>query len=296
MNVIHENFKHGENFRIGEFCYIHENCQVGDDVQIRSHVELRAGTVIGNNCYIDSGVKSSGRNKIGDNVIIRYDSIIARDVTIEDDVFISPQVMTIYSDHKREKHPGTVIGRGAFIATQALLGASVKIGPETVIGSKSYVENCIIGRRCMIRAGVKIGSKGLNVKRDSDGKLLGQKARGKVILKDFVDVGANSVINRGVEGDTVIGENTFIGPLVDIGHDTKIGRSCIIGTMSLICGHVKIGDYARVSPGSVVKNRVKIGDHAFVGIGSLVMRDIPAWQTAVGRPAVDIEKLRAKKR
>ena len=296
MNVVHPSFEHGENFRMGEFCHIHEGCKVGDDVKIRSYVELRPETIFGDGCYIDSGVKSSGFNLIGDNVTLRYGAIIAREVTIEDDAFVSPNVMTIYISHVGEKLGGTVIGKGAFIGTNAILGASVKIGEGSIIGILSVVEHCIIENGCMVRANVTIGSRGQSVRRQDDGSLKRVKVRGGVLLETGCDIGAGSVINRGIEGDTVIGEGTSIGPFVDIGHDVKIGKHCIIGAGSVISGYTEIDDYSRVSPGSVTKNRIKIGARATVGIGSLIMKNVLAGQTVVGRPAVDIEELRAKKR
>ena len=296
MNVIHKSFEHGENFQIGEFNHIFEDCEVGDDVKMRSYVELRPKTIIGNGCYLDSGVKSSGHNLIGNNVTLRYGAIIAREVTIEDDAFVSPNVMTIYLSHVREKLGGTVIGKGAFIGTNVILGASVKIGRGSVIGVLSFVEHCVIEDKCMVRANVTIGSRGQSVRRQDDGSLKRVKVRGGVLLKRGCDVGAGAVINRGIEGDTVIGEGTSIGPLVDIGHDVKIGKHCIIAAGTVISGYAEIGDYSRISPGSTTKNRIKIGERATVGIGSLVMKDVLAGQTVVGRPAVDIEKLRAKKR
>lgn len=143
-NYVHPSFVHGENFKIGKYNHIHENVKVGDDVTIRSYVELRPGTIIGDWCYIDSGVKSSGQNKIGNNVTIRYDAIIARNVIIEDDVFISPQVMTEYLTHKREKKGGTVIGKGTFVGTDATISFGVKICPEVIIGSKALVKRDIL--------------------------------------------------------------------------------------------------------------------------------------------------------
>jgi len=139
FNVVDGSFVHGDGFRIGEFNRIHENVRVGDDVTIRNFIELRPGTVIGDGCYIDSGVKSSGQNRIGNNVVIRYDTILAREVTVEDDVFISPQVTTVYKTHERKAVGGILIGRGAFIGTNATLMEGVRIGSYVVIGAKALV-------------------------------------------------------------------------------------------------------------------------------------------------------------
>jgi UDP-2-acetamido-3-amino-2,3-dideoxy-glucuronate N-acetyltransferase len=141
--IIAEDFKHGENFSMGNYCIIEEGCDVGDNVRLDHFVLLKKGTKIGNNVYIDSYVKSSGSNKIGSNVTLRFNSTIARDVTIEDNVFISPNVMTIFSDHKGIPHPGTIIGKGCHIGTNAVVNHGVKIAPGTVVGAMSLVSKDI---------------------------------------------------------------------------------------------------------------------------------------------------------
>jgi len=137
--IVAKDFKHGENLSMGNYCVIEEGCEVGDNVRLGHFVLLKKGTKIGNNVFVDSYVKSSGSNKIGSNVTLRFNATIAREVTVEDDVFISPNVMTIYSDHKGVPHPGTIIGKGCHIGTNAVINHGVKIAPGTVIGSLSLV-------------------------------------------------------------------------------------------------------------------------------------------------------------
>jgi len=95
-NTIHPSFKHGKNLKMGYNNVIEEGVEVGDDVDIQNFVLLKKGTKIGNNCYIDSYVLSSGDCKIGNNVTLRYQSVIARNVIIEDDVFFTAGVKLIF--------------------------------------------------------------------------------------------------------------------------------------------------------------------------------------------------------
>jgi len=150
-NFVHRTFEHGKNFKIGKFNVIQNGCQVGDNIKIEHFVLLKKNTKIGNNVYVDSYFRSSGNNKIGNNVTLRFGSTIAREVTVKDDVFISPNVMTIYSTASHEKIGGTVIGKGAFIGTNAVIGPGIKIGPGVVIGSMAY-----INRDCL-EPGVYVG-------------------------------------------------------------------------------------------------------------------------------------------
>jgi len=144
VNKIDAGFKHGSDFKIGFFNHIHPNVIVGQSVTIRSYVELRPHTIIGDNCYIDSGVKSSGECRIGNNVTIRYDAIIARNTFIEDDVFISPQVMFINIPFKTKEKKPTIIRKGAKIGTNATINDGVEIGEGVIIGAKSFVnKDCL---------------------------------------------------------------------------------------------------------------------------------------------------------
>jgi acetyltransferase-like isoleucine patch superfamily enzyme len=138
-SVVAADFKHGKNFVMGNYCIIQEGCEVGDNVKLEHFVLLKKGTKIGDNVYVDSYVKSSGDNQIGSGVILRFNATIAREVTIENEVFISPNVMTIYSDHKGKAHPGTVVGKGSHIGTNAVIGHGIKIAPGTVVGALSMV-------------------------------------------------------------------------------------------------------------------------------------------------------------
>ena len=143
-NHVHPSFKHGNGLKIGKYNHIHKDVKVGNNVTIRSYVELRSGTVIGDNCYVDSGVKSSGECVIGNNVTIRYDAIIARNVIIEDDVFISPQVMFINIPFKDKERKKTIIKRGVKIGTNATINDGVEICENTVIGAKAFVNRDIV--------------------------------------------------------------------------------------------------------------------------------------------------------
>jgi acetyltransferase-like isoleucine patch superfamily enzyme len=137
--VIADDFQHGARFKMGHYCIIEENCVVGDDVTLGHFVLLKKGTVIGDRVFVDSYVKSSGDNQIGDDVVLRFNATIAREVTVENGVFISPNVMTVYSTHERERKGGTIIGADSHIGTNAVIGPGVEIAPGTVVGALAYV-------------------------------------------------------------------------------------------------------------------------------------------------------------
>ena len=143
-NVIHKSFKHGANCKIGNFCVIEEDCVVGDNVDIQNYVLLKKGTRIGNDCYVDSYFRSSGDNEIGNNVTLRFGSTIARKVFVRDNVFISPNVMTVYSLPDGTKSAATVIGEGVFIGTAVVLAPNITIRAGAIIGANAFVNKPIL--------------------------------------------------------------------------------------------------------------------------------------------------------
>ena len=144
QNNIHPSFKHGKNLKLGSFNVIEEDVIVGDNVDIQNFVLLKKGTRIGNDCYVDSYFRSSGDNFIGDNVTLRFGSTIARKVMVENNVFISPNVMTVYSLPDGQKSSGTFIGENAFIGTAAVLAPNISIRPGSIVGANSFVNKSIL--------------------------------------------------------------------------------------------------------------------------------------------------------
>jgi acetyltransferase-like isoleucine patch superfamily enzyme len=144
LSIVDKSFVHGKNLKMGYFNVIKEGCRVGNNVDIQHHTLLKKNTIMGNDVYVDSYFRSSGDNLIGSRVTLRFGSTIARKVYVGDDVFISPNVMTIYSKHTGEKSSGTFIEDGSFVGTAAVIAPNVIIGKDVTIGANSYVsEDCL---------------------------------------------------------------------------------------------------------------------------------------------------------
>ena len=142
-NIIKSNIT-GINIKIGEFNIIEEDVIIGKNVTIGNYVYLARGTIIGDNCFIDSYVKSSGNNKIGDNVTLRYNATVAKNCCIGRRTYISPNVMTIYTEPDGSVLGNITIGNDCFIGTNAVIGSGVIICDKVIIGAMSYVNKDVI--------------------------------------------------------------------------------------------------------------------------------------------------------
>jgi UDP-3-O-[3-hydroxymyristoyl] glucosamine N-acyltransferase len=108
---------------------------------------------------------------------------------------------------------------------------------------------------------------------------------GNVIIHDDVEIGANTAIDRGTLGPTVIGEGTKIDNLVHIAHNVVIGRHCLVMGQAGFAGSTSLGDYVVVASQSGIADHLKLGNQVVVGAKSGVMRDVADGGRVLGIPA-----------
>lgn len=179
---------------------------------------------------------------------------------------------------------GAGIGRGTVIAPGAIIGPECQIGRDSYIGPGATVMAALLGDRVVIHAGTRIGQEGFGFLPSAQGlKKIPQI--GRVVLQDDVEIGANSTVDRGALGDTIIGQGTKIDNLVQVGHNVRIGRHCAIAAHSGISGSVTIGDYVLLGGRVGISDHVTIGDGVHIAAAAGVMHDIPAGQRWAGAPA-----------
>ncbi|MBI2446482.1 MAG: UDP-3-O-(3-hydroxymyristoyl)glucosamine N-acyltransferase, partial [Parcubacteria group bacterium] len=118
-----------------------------------------------------------------------------------------------------------------------------------------------------------------------DRKLIQFPHVGGVIIEDGVEIGANTCVDRGALGDTIIREGAKIDNLVHIAHNVIIGKNCRIICLVGIGGSVEIGDDSFIGISASIKNQKKIGKNVTVGMGAVVTKDIPDNTIVIGNPA-----------
>jgi UDP-3-O-[3-hydroxymyristoyl] glucosamine N-acyltransferase len=211
--------------------------------------------------------------------------------------------------HPRGIHPSAVIADSAQIDPTAHIGPNCVVGPRVRLGARSVLmggnhvgrdcqigdDGCLfpnvviyaqsqIGNRVTIHAGTVIGSDGYGYVFD-EGRHNKMLQVGKVIIHDDVEIGANTAIDRGALGPTVIGQGTKIDNLVHIAHNVTIGRHCLVMGQVGFAGSTRLGDYCVIASQSGIAGHLTLGNQATVGAKSGVMRDIPDRGTVLGIPA-----------
>lgn len=197
-------------------------------------------------------------------------------------------------------HPTAVIGNNCTIAPSASIGPRCIIENNTIIGENTIVhpgcvigEHCIIGSNCklwpnitiyhgvaigdnaIIHSGVVIGADGFGITMKNDHSWHKIPQLGAVKIGNHVEIGANTTIDRGALGDTVIedgvkldnqiqiahnvhiGAHTAIAGCVGIAGSAKIGRHCMIGGAACIIGHITIADNVIITGMTGISKSIK---------------------------------------
>lgn len=195
-------------------------------------------------------------------------------------------------------HDSAVIGDGARIADSAVVMANVTIGSRTVIGENCVIfpgsvigddvtigancrlypnvtiyAGCVIGERCGIHSGVVIGADGFGLAWNKDSWLKIPQI-GRVVLGSDVEIGANTTIDRGALGDTVIEDGAKLDNQIQIAHNCRIGKHTAIAGCVGIAGSTTIGAYCTVGGAAMFVGHIEVADKVHIAGGALVSKSI----------------------
>lgn len=180
-----------------------------------------------------------------------------------------------------------VIGAGSVVHPNVTIGHNVSIGKNsTILSGAVLCDFTIIEDDVVVGPNAVIGHSAFYYKKKKDG-FHRMHTCGRTILRNRVEVGAMTTIDRGVTGDTIIGEGTKIDNQVHIGHDTVVGKNCLFAANVGIAGCVVIEDNVTLWGQVGVTSDVTIGENAVVQAQSGVARSLEGNATYFGSPAND---------
>lgn len=185
-----------------------------------------------------------------------------------------------------------VIGSDVKIYPGAYIGDNVKIGDGCVIypGVKIYPD-CVLGKHCVIHAGAVVGSDGFGFAPNQENEYNKVPQIGNVVLEDFVEIGANTTVDRATLGSTIlrkgvkldnlvqiahnveIGENTVMAAQVGVAGSTKVGKNVMMGGQVGVSGHIKIADGVKVAAQSGIPNNIKKEGDVLLGSPAIPIED-----------------------
>lgn len=182
-------------------------------------------------------------------------------------------------------HETAEVHPSAMIEPNVVIGAHVKVGAETYIQANTTIaEYTEIGQGVVIQANAIIGTDAFYFKKTEKG-YHPWRSGGRVIIEDDVQIGAGCTINKGVSGDTVIGEGSKLDCQVHIGHDVKVGKRCLFAAQVGIGGNTEIGDDVILYGQVGISQNVKIGNNVIVSAKSGVSKSLEAGKIYFGYPA-----------
>jgi UDP-3-O-[3-hydroxymyristoyl] glucosamine N-acyltransferase len=183
------------------------------------------------------------------------------------------------------------IGIGTIIQPNCFIGNHVEIGENCLIHPNVCIyDHTIIGNNVIIHAGSILGADAFYYKKRPEGfdQLL---SGGRVVIKDNVGIGALCTIDKGVTGDTTIGEGSKLDNQVHVGHDTVIGKKCLIASQTGIAGCVIIEDEVTIWGQVGTTSGITIGEKAVIMGQTGVTKSVEGGKSYFGTP---IEESREK--
>jgi len=185
-----------------------------------------------------------------------------------------------------------VIGADVHIASGTSIGAACVVGEGAVIGencvlhAKSVVsEFCVLENRVILQSGAVIGSDGFGYAWSGSDHLKIPQV-GRVVLQEDVEIGANTCIDRGAIGDTLIGRGVKLDNLIQIGHNVQVGAFSVMASQVGISGSTVVGTGCQLGGQVGTAGHIKIGDGCKIAAKSGVPNDLEAGGTYAGIPVM----------
>lgn len=171
--------------------------------------------------------------------------------------------------------PGARIGAGTWLYPGARVGRGAVVGRDCLLRENSVVADRVhLGDRVILQPGAVVGADGFGYATDGTGTHHKIPHLGTVVVEDDVEIGANSTIDRGTLGATVIGRGTKIDNLVHVAHNVQIGENCLLVAQVGVAGSARLGRGVILAGQAGVSDHVRLADGTMVAAQAGVLKDV----------------------
>ncbi|GHT84827.1 UDP-3-O-acylglucosamine N-acyltransferase [Betaproteobacteria bacterium] len=170
---------------------------------------------------------------------------------------------------------GVELGDEVMIGAGSYIGAGVKIGRGTYIAPRVTIyANCVIGDNCIVHSGVVIGADGFGFAREAAGSWVKIPQIGRVVIGNDVEIGANTTIDRGAMGDTVLGNGVKLDNQIQIAHNVHVGDHTVMAACAGVAGSAHIGARCMIGGQAGISGHITIADDVVISAWTLVAKSI----------------------
>lgn len=181
------------------------------------------------------------------------------------------------------------VGSGSSIYPNCYIGPNSRIGEQTTLFSGVQVyDNMHIGNHCIIHAGVVVGSDGFGFAPNAEGVYDKVPQIGNVVIEDYVEIGANTTIDRATMGSTRIKQGVKIDNLCQIAHNVEVGEHTALAAQVGIAGSAKLGKHLMVGGQTGISGHLHIADGTKIVAQSGIPSTVKNAETLMGTPAMPI--------
>ncbi len=182
---------------------------------------------------------------------------------------------------------GVVVGPRVFIGPGCILGAGVEVGEDSrLVARVTLCAGTRVGRRALLHPGAVIGRDGFGFARDGE-RWIRMPQIGRAVLGDDVEIGANSTVDRGAIGDTLVGHGVKLDNHIQIGHNVEIGDNTAMAANTGISGSTRIGRNCTIAGAVGMAGHLEIGDNVhFTGMAMVTRSFLEPGSYSSGIPAM----------
>ncbi len=279
-------------------------------VPIRELAEKLGAKLLGNADLMATGINEIHKVQAGDITFVDhekyYDKALASAATIiiinkvvecpdGKALLVHPNAFEKYDSIAKKNRPfiplSAKIADSAMIHPSVILEPNVIVGPHCTIGENSYIQANVtiheyskIGKNVVIQSGSVIGTDAFYFKKNQE-SYKKWRSCGRVVIENNVEIGASCTINKGVSGDTVIGEGSKFDCQIHIGHGVVVGKNCLFAAQVGIGGKTIVGDNVVLYGQVGIAQNLTIGDNVVVLAKSGVSKSLEGDKTYFGTPA-----------